>query len=165
MVLCKLVAKHCHFTHSSLKQWFSNLSWRHPCPTHFECFPHLSHLFQIINSLIETARPYLGVSNKADNQTVQGRGASRTGLRTTALKRPTGHRCNAATVSTLVNFFGLKAAKKYFRHGPAQIGCKKWSHRDLNSDHWIQSANHYTMKPYLEQPLLTGPQRLSPVPN
>ena len=73
MVLCKLVAKHCHFTHSSLKQWFSNLSWRHPCPTHFECFPHLSHLFQIINSLIETARPYLGVSNKADNQTVQGR--------------------------------------------------------------------------------------------
>ncbi len=58
-------------------QWFANLSWS---------LPHLTHLIQIISTLLETARPDLGVPNKRDIQNVQGRGASRTGLKTTAIE-------------------------------------------------------------------------------
>ncbi len=32
-----------------------------PSPAHFACFPHLSHLIQIISSLLETTRPEVGV--------------------------------------------------------------------------------------------------------
>ncbi len=66
-----------------IDQWFSNLSWRHPCSSHFVCLPHLTHPIQLISSLVETARPELGVSDKWDIQNVQSRGASRTGLKTT----------------------------------------------------------------------------------
>ncbi len=60
-------------------QWFSNLSWRTPSPAHFVCLPYLTHLIQLISSLVETARHKLGVSDEGDIQNVQG---SRTGLRT-----------------------------------------------------------------------------------
>ncbi|XP_052461224.1 rabenosyn-5-like isoform X3 [Carassius gibelio] len=45
-----------------LRQLFSNLSWSTPSPEHFVCLPHLSHLIQLISSLLETARPEVGVS-------------------------------------------------------------------------------------------------------
>ncbi len=67
-------------------QWFSNLSCKHPCPAHFVCLPYQTHLIQLISSLIETARPELGVFDKGDIQNMQGRGACRTGLKTTALQ-------------------------------------------------------------------------------
>ncbi len=68
-----------------LIQWFSNLSYKHPCPAHFVCLPYQTHLIQLISSLAETARPELGVFEKGDIQNVQGRGACRTGLKTTDL--------------------------------------------------------------------------------
>ncbi len=67
----------------SLEQWFSNLSYKHPCPAHFVCLPYQTHLIQLIR--VETARPELGVSDK-ETQNVQGRGACRTGLKTTGLE-------------------------------------------------------------------------------
>ncbi len=74
-----------YFISNALAQWFSNLSYKHPCPAHFACLPYQTHLIQLICSLVETARPELGVSDKGDIQNVQGRGACRTGLKTTAL--------------------------------------------------------------------------------
>ncbi len=56
------------------------------CPAHFARLPHLTHLIQIISSLVETERPDLGVSNKGDIQHVEGKRASRTGLKTTDLE-------------------------------------------------------------------------------
>ncbi len=47
-----------------------------------------SHLIQLISSLVETEKTELGVSDKGDIQNVQGRGACRTGLKTTALRHP-----------------------------------------------------------------------------
>ncbi len=48
----------------ALYQCFSNLlSWSTPSPAHFVCLPHLSHLIQLISSLVETARPEVGVSD------------------------------------------------------------------------------------------------------
>ncbi len=70
-----------------LDQWFSNLSYKHPCPAHFVCLPYQTHLIQLISSSVETARPELGVPDKGDIQNVQGRGACRTGLKTTVLDR------------------------------------------------------------------------------
>ncbi len=68
---------------------FSNLSWRHPCPAHFACLPHLIHLIQIISSSVETARSELGMSNnKGHIQNVESRGASRTGLKTSRITYP-----------------------------------------------------------------------------
>ncbi len=40
-------------------------------------------MIQAISSLEETVRPELGVSDKEDTKNVQGRGACRTGLKTT----------------------------------------------------------------------------------
>ncbi len=40
-----------------------NLSWSTPSPAHFACLPHLSHLIQLISSLVEPARPEVGVSD------------------------------------------------------------------------------------------------------
>ncbi len=48
----------------ALYQWFSNLSYKHPCPAHFVCVPYQAHLIQLISSLVETARPELGVSTR-----------------------------------------------------------------------------------------------------
>ncbi len=47
----------------ALGQWFSNLSNKHPCPAHVVCLPHLSHLIQLISSLVETVRPEMGMSD------------------------------------------------------------------------------------------------------
>ncbi len=69
-----------------IEQWFSNLSCKHPCPAHFVCLPYQTHLIQLISSLVETARPELGVFDKGDIQNMQGRGACRTGLKTTAIE-------------------------------------------------------------------------------
>ncbi len=68
-----------------LWQWFSNLSCKHRCPAYFVSLPYQTHLIQLISSLVETARPELGVSDKGDIQIVQGRGACSTGLKTTVL--------------------------------------------------------------------------------
>ncbi len=67
-------------------QWFSNLSYKHPCPAHFVCLPYQTHLIQLISSLVETTSPESGVYDKGDIQNVQGRGACRTGLKTTAIE-------------------------------------------------------------------------------
>ncbi len=53
-----------HSTTNYLEQWFSNLSYKHPCPAHFVCVPYQAHLIQLISSLVETARPELGVSTR-----------------------------------------------------------------------------------------------------
>ncbi len=42
-----------------------------PLPCTFGYHPHLSHLIQLISSLVETARPEVGVSDKGDIQNVQ----------------------------------------------------------------------------------------------
>ncbi len=68
-----------------LDQCFPNLSWRTPSPAHFVCLPYLTHLIQLISSLVETARHDLGVSDKGEIQNVQGYGSSRTGLGSTGL--------------------------------------------------------------------------------
>ncbi len=47
----------------ALEQCFPNLSWRPPCPAPFVCLPYLTHLIQLINSLVETATTELGVSD------------------------------------------------------------------------------------------------------
>ncbi len=56
-----------HFKKSTnfndLDQWFSNRSWSTPSPAYFVCLSHLSHLVQLISSLVETARPEVGVSD------------------------------------------------------------------------------------------------------
>ncbi len=39
-----------------------------PCSAHFVCLPYQTHLIQLISSLIETARPESGVSDKGDIQ-------------------------------------------------------------------------------------------------
>ncbi len=49
------------------------------------CLPYLTHLFQLISSLVETAKPELGVSDKGDVQNMQCLGASRTVLKTSGL--------------------------------------------------------------------------------
>ncbi len=69
-----------------LEQWFSNLSFKLPCPAPFVCFPYQTHLVKLISSLVETARPELGAFDKGDTQYMQGRGACRTGLKTTGLE-------------------------------------------------------------------------------
>ncbi len=65
-----------------LWQWFSNLSCKHRCPAYFVSLSYQTHLIQLISSLVETARPELGVSDKGDIQNVQGRGACSTDLKT-----------------------------------------------------------------------------------
>ncbi len=47
----------------SSPEWFSNLSWSTPSPAHFVCLPHRSHLIQQMSSLVETAKPEVGVSD------------------------------------------------------------------------------------------------------
>ncbi len=44
-----------------LMQCFPNMSWRTPCPAPFLCLPNLTHLIQLISSLVETAKTELGV--------------------------------------------------------------------------------------------------------
>ncbi len=60
------------FHRHGLDQCFPNLSWRTPSPAHFVCLPYLTHLIQLISSLVETARHDLGVSDKGEIQNVQG---------------------------------------------------------------------------------------------
>lgn len=49
----------------------SNLSWIIPSTGYFVCFPHLTYLNQLISSLVEMARPDVGVSVKGDIQNMQ----------------------------------------------------------------------------------------------
>ncbi len=70
---------------NSLNQWFSNLSYKHPCSAHFVCLPCQTHLIQVLQSLLTSWWVESGVSDKGDIQNVQGRGACRTGLKTTGL--------------------------------------------------------------------------------
>lgn len=46
---------------TDLDQYFSNLSWGPPITPHFVCLPHLTHMIQLISSLVETTRPEVGV--------------------------------------------------------------------------------------------------------
>jgi len=46
----------------------THLSLRTSNTVHSVCLPHLTHLIQLISSLIETARPKLGVSDKGDTK-------------------------------------------------------------------------------------------------
>ncbi len=74
------------FVTIDLKQWFSNLSWGPPTTAYIVCLPHLTHLIQLISSLVESARLELGVAYERDIQNVWWLGVPRTGLRTTDLK-------------------------------------------------------------------------------
>ncbi len=51
----------------SLGQWFSNLFRGTPA---LAFLPHLTHLIPLVSSLVETARPELGMSYKGDIQIV-----------------------------------------------------------------------------------------------
>ncbi len=53
-------------------QWFSNLSTSTPS-LHILYLPYQTHLIQLISSLVETARPELGVSDEGDIQNVYDR--------------------------------------------------------------------------------------------
>ncbi len=55
-----------YIPYHTIYHWFSNLSYKHPCPAHFACLPYQTHLIQLISSLVDTARPELGVSDKGD---------------------------------------------------------------------------------------------------
>ncbi len=86
--------KYCSFSHTNrsfrvLGQWFSNLSWVPPTTAYFVCLPHLTHLIQLISSLVESARLKMGVAYEGDIQNVWWLGVPRTGLRTIVL----GHQC------------------------------------------------------------------------
>ncbi len=70
---------------TALDQWFSNLSWGPPTTAYFVCLPHLTHLIQLISSLVESARLEMGVAYERDIQNMWCLGVPRTGLRTTAL--------------------------------------------------------------------------------
>jgi len=48
------------------------MSWGCHTTAHFVCLPHLTHLIQLISSLVETARLELGVSDKGDIQNGAG---------------------------------------------------------------------------------------------
>ncbi len=45
----------------TLIQCFPNLPWRTPSPAYFVCLPYLTHLIQLISSLVETGRKYAGL--------------------------------------------------------------------------------------------------------
>ncbi len=49
-----------------LRQWFSNLSWEPPTTAYFVCLSHLTHLIQLISSIVESARLELGVDYEGD---------------------------------------------------------------------------------------------------
>ncbi len=70
-----------------LEQWFSNLSWGPLTTAYFVCLPRLTHLIQLISSLVESARLEMGVAYERDIQNVWCLGVPRTGLRTTGLKQ------------------------------------------------------------------------------
>ncbi len=82
---------HCHLLlfimllFSHLAQWFLNLSWGPPTTAYSVCLPHLTHLIQLISSLVESARLELGVAYERDIQNMWWLGVPRTGLRTTDL--------------------------------------------------------------------------------
>ncbi len=88
--------------------WFSNLSYKHPCPAYFVCLPYQTHLIQLISSLVETARHELGVSDKGDIQNMQGRGACRTGLKTTVLDKSKLKQTNKQIRNAIIRINGLK---------------------------------------------------------
>ncbi len=115
---CFLIFSNCpniiFFFCNGLKQWFSNLSYKHPCPAHFVCIPYQTHLIQFISLLVETARPELGVSDKGDIQNVQGRGACRTGLKTTGLK----HLCLSSFQHLLIHKYNQKGSLFVLFNGP-----------------------------------------------
>ncbi len=64
-----------------LGQWFSNLSWGLPTTAYFVCLPHLTHLIQLISSLVESARLEMGVAYERGIQNMWWLGVPRTGLR------------------------------------------------------------------------------------
>ncbi len=64
-------------------QLFSNLSWSTPSLAHFVCPPHLSHLIQLISSLVETVRPEMGVRYRDTYKMCSAGGTSWRGLKTT----------------------------------------------------------------------------------
>ncbi len=70
----------------ALEQWFSNLSYKNPCPAHFVCLPCQTHPIRVLQSLLTSWWVESGVSDKGDIQNVRGRDACRTGLKTTALE-------------------------------------------------------------------------------
>ncbi len=70
-----------------LDQCFPNLSWRTPWPAHFVCLPNQTHPIHVLQSLLTSWWVDSGVLDKGDIQKVQGRGASRTGLGSTALDK------------------------------------------------------------------------------
>ncbi len=77
-LMCRSIAEH-----KLLEQWFSNLSWGPPTTAYFVCLPHLTHLIQLISSLVESARLEMGVAYERDIHNVWWLGVPRTGLRTT----------------------------------------------------------------------------------
>ncbi len=96
----------------SLHQWFSNLSWGPPTSAYFVCLPHLTHLIQLISSLVESARLEMGVTYERDIQNVWWLGVPRTGLRTTALHHDNNHSFKA---NSLLN---LSCPRRYVGSGP-----------------------------------------------
>ncbi len=74
-----------------LDQWFSNLSWGPPTTACFVCLPHLTHLIQLISSLVGSARLEMGVTYERAIQNVLWLGVPRTGLRTTDLDHGVGN--------------------------------------------------------------------------
>ncbi len=74
-----------HSLYSRVCQWFSNLSWGPPTTAYFVCLSHLTHLIQLISSLVESARLELGVAYERDIQNMWWLGVPRTGLRTTGV--------------------------------------------------------------------------------
>ncbi len=59
------------------------LEYHHPCT--FCMSPYLTHLFQVLQSLLMSSRVESGVIDEGDIQNMQGWWYSRTGLRTTGL--------------------------------------------------------------------------------
>ncbi len=81
----KLILDVCVSLITTVDQWFSNLSWGPPPTAYFVYLSHLTHLIQLISSLVESARLELGVACERDIQNVWWLGVPRTGLRTTAV--------------------------------------------------------------------------------
>ncbi len=82
--LCHANSKSC--IDYSCKAVVSNLSYEHPCPAHLVCLPYQTDLIQALWSLLTSWWVESGLSDKGDILNVQGRGACRTGLKSTRVK-------------------------------------------------------------------------------
>ncbi len=71
--LNKCLAFHNNVSDPSTSTAVSNLSYKQPCPPHFVPLLYQTHPIQLISSLVETARPELGVSDKGETQKMQRR--------------------------------------------------------------------------------------------